>query len=110
QALALVAGLPDDLSRLLRAARRGRLELHVDVTQLRRFGNQLDRALNRLVIRLVISALIIGSSIVMTVSAGPTLLGLTIFGLAGFAGAVAGSRWLFASRWKSNRRDRATDG
>lgn len=109
QALALVAGLPDDLSRLLRAARRGRLELHVDVTQLRRFGNQLDRAINRLVIGLVISALIIGSSIVMTVSGGPTLLGLPIFGLAGFAGAVAGSLWLFASLWKSNRRDRDTD-
>src|SRR5690606_14559903 len=109
QALALVAGLPDDLSRLLRAARRGKLELHVDVTQLRRFGNQLDRAINRLVVGLVIAALIIGSSIVMTVPGGPTLFGLPVFGLAGFAGAVAGSLWLFASLWRSERRDRDTD-
>lgn len=109
QALALAAGLPADLSRLLRAARRGRLELHVDLVQLRRFGNQLDRAINRLVVGLVIAALIIGSSIVMTVPGGPTLFGLPIFGLAGFLGAVAGSAWLFTSLWKSNRRDRDTD-
>lgn len=109
QALALAAGLPDDLSRLLRAARRGRLELHVDLMQLRRFGNQLDRAINRLVVGLVVAALIIGSSIVMTVPGGPTLLGLPLFGLAGFIGAVAGSLWLFGSLWKSHRRDRDTD-
>ena len=109
QALALAAGLPEDLSRLLRVARRGRLEFHVDLVQLRRFGNQLDQAINRLVVGLVIAALIIGSSIVMTVSGGPTLFGLPIFGLAGFVGAVAGSLWLFASLWKSSRRDRDPD-
>jgi len=109
QALALAAGLPESLSRLLRTARRGRLEFHVDLIQLRRFGTRLDRAINRLVVGLVISALIIGSSIVMTVPGGPTLLGLPIFGLAGFAGAVAGSLWLFVSLWKSNRRDRDAD-
>ncbi|MEB2318303.1 MAG: AarF/UbiB family protein [Pseudomonadota bacterium] len=109
QALALAAGLPEDLSRLLRVARRGRLEFHVDLVQLRRFGNQLDQAINRLVVGLVIAALIIGSSIVMTVSGGPTLFGLPIFGLAGFVGAVAGSLWLFASLWKSSRRDRDAD-
>ena len=101
EALSLVAGLPQDISRLLRAARRGRLEIHIDVTHLKRVGNQLDSAANRLVIGIVIAALIIGSSIVMTVPGGPTLLGQPFFGLLGFAGAVIGSIWLLLSIWRS---------
>jgi ubiquinone biosynthesis protein len=101
EALSLVAGLPQDLSRLLRAARRGRLEIHIDVMHLKRVGNQLDSAANRLVVGIVVAALIIGSSIVMTVPGGPTLLGLPFFGLLGFAGAVIGSIWLLLSIWRS---------
>jgi ubiquinone biosynthesis protein len=104
--LALIADLPHDLSRLLRAARRGRLEIHIDVTHLKRVGNQLDGAANRLVIGIVVAAIIIGSSIVMTVSGGPTLFGLPTFGLLGFLGAAAGGVWLLLSIWKSNRADR----
>jgi len=104
-AVRLIAGLPQDLARLLRAARRGRLEVHIDVVNLQRVANQLDRAINRLVLGVVIAALIIGSSIVMTVSGGPTLLGLPFFGLLGFLGALAGGLWLFFSFWRSNRRD-----
>ena len=106
EALALLADLPHDLSRLLRAARRGRLELNIDVTHLKRVGDQLDRAANRLVVGIVVAALIIGSSIVMTVSGGPTLLGLPFFGLLGFLGAVAGGVWLLLSISKSGRADR----
>jgi ubiquinone biosynthesis protein len=50
---------------------------------------------------LIISALIVGSSIVMTVEGGPTLFGLPFFGLAGFLGAVAGGAWLLLSIFRS---------
>jgi len=99
----LLAGLPQDISRLLRAARRGRLEVHIDVTHLRRVGDQLDNAANRLVIGIVVAALIVGSSIVMTVSGGPTLLGLPVFGFLGFLGATVGSLWLLLSILRSGR-------
>ncbi len=104
--LSLIADLPHDISRLLRAARRGRLEIHIDVTHLKHVGNQLDRAVNRLVVGIVVAAIIIGSSIVMTVAGGPTLLGLPTFGLIGFLGAAAGGVWLLLSIGKSNRADR----
>ncbi len=106
EALALIADLPHDLSQLLRAARRGRLEIHIDVTHLKRVGNQLDSAANRLVVGIVVAALIIGSAIIMTVPGGPSLLGLPFFGLLGFLGAVAGGVWLLLSIWKSSRADR----
>jgi len=104
--LGLLSGLPQDLSRLLRAARKGRLDIHIDVLDLRRIGNQLDLAANRLVVGIVIAALIIGSAIVMTVPGGPSWLGLPVFGLLGFLGAGLGSIWLILSIWASNRRDR----
>jgi ubiquinone biosynthesis protein len=106
EALALFSDLPHDLSRLMRAARRGRLEIHIDVTHLKHVGNQLDGAANRLVIGIVVAAIIVGSSIVMTVSGGPTLLGLPLFGLIGYLGAAAGGVWLLLSIWKSGRADR----
>jgi ubiquinone biosynthesis protein len=99
--LSLIADLPQDVSRLLRAARRGRLEIHIDVTHLKHVGNQLDKAANRLVIGLVIAALIIGSSIVMTVESAPRFLGVM-----GFIVACIGTAWLLLSIIKSNREDR----
>lgn len=105
EALSLVAGLPQDISRLLRAARRGRLEIHIDVTHLKRVGNQLDNAASRLTVGIVVAALIIGSSIVMTVPGGPTWLGLPFFGLLGFVGAVIGSIWLLLSIWRSGGKE-----
>jgi ubiquinone biosynthesis protein len=53
----------------------------------------------------VTAALIVGSSIVMTIEGGPTLLGLPVFGLLGFLGAVAGGAWLLYSIWRSGRGD-----
>lgn len=104
--LAMISGLPHDLSKLLRTARRGRLEIHIDVTHLKHVGNQLDGAANRMVVGIVVASLIIGSSIVMTVPGGPTLLGLPTFGLLGFLGAGSGGVWLLLSILKSNRADR----
>jgi len=104
--LSLISDIPHDLSRLLHAARRGRLQIHIDVPHLKHVGNQIDGAANRLVVGIVVAAIIIGSSIVMTVPGGPTLLGLPTFGLLGFLGAAAGGVWLLLSIWKSNRADR----
>ena len=104
--LSMISDIPHDLSRLLRAARRGRLQIHIDVPHLKHVGNQIDGAANRLVVGIVVAAIIIGSSIVMTVPGGPTLLGLPVFGLLGYLGAAAGGVWLLLSIWKSNRADR----
>lgn len=99
----LLTGLPQDLRQLLRSARSGKFQLHIDVTRLKTFGNQLDRAASRMAVGNVTAALIIGSSIVMTVKGGPTLFGLPLFGLLGFTGAVMGAIWLLFSVWRSGK-------
>jgi len=101
--LDILTGLPQDLRQLLRSARSGRLQVNVDVTRLQRFGSQLDRAASRLTMGVVIAALIIGSSIVMSVERGPVLLGLPLFGLLGFIGAAIAGIWLLISIRRSGR-------
>jgi ubiquinone biosynthesis protein len=101
--VAALGGLPRDLVRLLRQARRGRLRVEFDLKRLDHFGHQLDRSTNRLTVGVVTAALIIGSSIVMTVRGGPELLGLPLFGLLGFLLATANSIWLVWSIWRANR-------
>lgn len=108
--LAVAEQLPHDVSRLLRNARRGRLQVGIEITHLKRVGDQIDRAANRLTMALVIAALIIGSSIVMTVQGGPTLFGLPAFGFLGFASAFVGGLWLVRAIWRSSRgRDLSED-
>lgn len=99
----LLAAVPDDLARLLRHVRHGGVQIHIDVKHLDRVGDQLDRAASRLTVGLVVAALIVGSSIVMTVRGGPVLFGLPAFGLIGFVGACAGALWLLRSISRSGR-------
>jgi len=99
RALALVAGLPQDLRQLLRSARRGKLHVEVDVLPLKQFGERLDNAASRLALAIVTAALIIGSAIVMTAERESAL------GLLGFIAAVIGGLWVLFSIWRGGGRN-----
>ncbi len=96
----LLAGLPHDLARLLRIARRGSLKLEVDVPPLKAFGDQLDRAASRLTMGIVTAALIVGSSIALTVNRSDSV---SLIGLLGFVGAMLGGLWVLVSVWRGGR-------
>lgn len=97
----VLSTLPHDLRALLRSVRGGQFRHHIDIGHLREFGQQIDHSANRLTVGVVLAALIVGSSITMTVKGGPTLLGLPFFGLLGFVGAVVAAVWLLVSIWRS---------
>jgi len=99
-----MAGLPQDLRQLLRAARRGKLQMQVELLPLKQFGDQIDRATSRLAISIVIAALIVGSAIVFTVERHTLLPGGISFGLLSFIGAIVGGIWLLFSIWRSGRK------
>jgi ubiquinone biosynthesis protein len=105
RALGLLQRLPQDLADAVRRVRRGRMHLGIELAHLKRVGDQIDRAASRVAMALVIAALIIGSSIVMTVSGGPTLFGLPAFGFLGFCGAVVGGLWLVRSIRRGGRHE-----
>lgn len=96
-----VAQLPHDLKRAARALRGDRMHLNLRLDHLDRFSAQLDHSANRLTMGIVVAALVIGSSITMTVGGGPELFGLPAFGLLGFVGAVLAGAWLLLSIWRS---------
>jgi ubiquinone biosynthesis protein len=101
--LSSLGGLPGDVVRLVRDARRGRMKIEFDLKRLDHFGHQIDRSASRLTVGVVTAALIVGSSIVMTVRGGPELLGLPLFGLLGFLVATLNSLWLVLSIWRAGR-------
>jgi ubiquinone biosynthesis protein len=106
EAMNLMTGLPGDLRRLLRAARKGAISLNVDVVHLDRASERIDSSASRLTIGIVTAALIIGSSIVMTVveEPGGSWFGPRFLGVLGFIGALAGGLWLMVSIWRAGKK------
>ncbi|HQN65489.1 MAG TPA: AarF/UbiB family protein [Methylophilus sp.] len=98
-----VTGLPKDVSQVLREAARGRLRVNFDLKRLDHFGHQIGHSANRLTMAIIAAALIVGSSIVMTVKGGPTLFGLPVFGLLGFFLAFIIGLMLMISAWRAER-------
>ncbi|WP_159878388.1 ABC1 kinase family protein [Aquitalea denitrificans] len=103
ETLGMLTGLPRDILRLSKDIRQGKFRINLDLQRLDSFGKQLDRSTNRLTMAIVTGCLIIGSSIVMTVNAGPKLFGLPFFGFIGFMIALFNSVWLIWSIWRSGK-------
>lgn len=97
-ALRLIAfGLPDALARALRQLQKGEVVLRVRHDKLDDLERHLDRASNRLSFSLLIAAIVIASSIVMTAHLEPHYEGLPILGLIGYGiAAVLGLWWAIA--------------
>ena len=103
----LLASMPRDLARLVRDARHGRVRIDLDLKRLDDFGNRIHSAVDRATIGIMTASLVIGSSIVMTISGGPSVFGvslLTYCGLIGYLVAFVNSLWIILSIWRSGRR------
>jgi ubiquinone biosynthesis protein len=106
QLVNLMSGVPRDLGRLLRDARRGRMRVELDLKRLDTFGKQIDRSLSRATMGIMTASIVIGSSIVMTVQGGPQIFGmpvLTILGLLGYTVAFFNSLWVIIGIWRSGK-------
>ncbi len=104
--LGMVGSVPRDLGRLVKDARRGRMRVDLDLKRLDTFGRKLDSTLDRVTIGIMTASLVIGSSIVMTVTSGPQFFGIpvfTILGLLGYLLAFFNSVWIIVSIWRSRR-------
>ena len=99
----IMTGLPRDLAKFFKELRRGRVRLDIDVKRLDHFGQQLDRSANRITLGIMTAALIIGSSIVMTITVGPKIFGMPVLGFLGFVIAVFNSFWIIFSIWRSGK-------
>jgi ubiquinone biosynthesis protein len=73
------------------------------VAQIDRFGNELNRAANRLTIGLITSACILGAAIIAATADRNGSSGMTWLGLYILAGAGIGGLWVLISIWRSGR-------
>jgi ubiquinone biosynthesis protein len=102
----LLGSVPRDLARLVTDARRGKMRVDLDLKRLDSFGQRLDETIDRITIGIMTAALVIGSSIVMTVQSGPKLFGvpiMTVLGSIGYLVAFFNSVWIILSIWRSGR-------
>ena len=96
--LQMAESLPQDFFRLTRMLQKGKFGITLDLKQSDRISHQLDSAANRLTMGIVTAALIIGSSIVMSIDTGPKFIGFV-----GYLIAFANSLWIIWSVWRSGK-------
>lgn len=96
----LMFGFPKDFWDLVKVMRNGKFRFHMEFEEMEHFLDRLDKSITRVTMGIVIGALIMGSSIVMSVAGGQIPIGLEYFSMLGFSGAVLGGIWLLYSMWR----------
>jgi len=96
----VLTGLPKDTHDLVKTLQSGQFRFHMDVEQAEHYLDRVDKSVSRLIMGIVIAALIMGSSIVMTVSGSDIPFGLSVFAMLGFSGAVIGALYLLYINWR----------
>ena len=95
--------LPRDLKELLTRVSRNKFKIDLEHRGLDRFIQELDKSMNRLSSSMIISALLIGSSIVMQTDKGPQLFGFPFLAFLGYTSAVIIGLWWVIAIIRSGR-------
>ncbi|MHC0054999.1 ABC1 kinase family protein [Actibacterium sp. D379-3] len=103
EGIELATTLPRDIRNLIEITQNGQLKFGIEVKQMDHFLDRLDKSITRVTIGIVIAALTMGSSIVMTASGGEPPVALSVFSMLGFFGAVVGGAWLLFSIWRGQK-------
>ena len=98
-----VQDLPDSLGKWLRRVRRQGLEIRLRHHGLQDLEQHLDRSSNRVSVALLALGLYIGSALLMTLDAGPRLVGLPLPALIGQGLALWVTLWLLIAISRSGR-------
>ena len=95
EAFQLIQDLPRDSIAIMRQARKGKFVLGFDIQRLDKIVSTYRRESHKLSVSLIISALIVGASLLLSFKVPPQLFGVSIPGMGGIAGAVLLGLWLF---------------
>ena len=76
--------IPKDVSDIMKKVKAGTLKIEFEHIGLSRFITEMDKSSNRVSFSLVISALIIGSSLIIMANKGPLVYGFPVLGILGF--------------------------
>ncbi|MEW5804143.1 MAG: AarF/ABC1/UbiB kinase family protein [bacterium] len=99
----LIRPLPRQLRTLIQKLIDGKLEIEFVHLGLENLIHEIDRSSNRISFGLIISALIIGSSIVLHTQIGPVFFGFPVVGIIGYLFAGVMGIWLVISILRSGK-------
>jgi len=93
----LTRNLPRDLKEIVNSLNRNKLKIDLEHRGLDYFVRELDKSINRLSCSLIITALVVGSSIIMQTDKGPLMFGFPMFAFLGYTIAgLIGLWWVIA--------------
>lgn len=95
--------IPIRFLELINSTIAGKLKIQLEHTGLEASMGELNKMVNRLIFALIVSALIIGSSLVIKMNVGPEILGFSQIGVIGFVGAALLGIWLIISILRSDK-------
>jgi len=95
ESLQLLKEVPRDSIAIIRQARKGKFVLGFDVQKLEKIIGSYSRESHKLSVSIIISALIIASSLLLSFKVSPQVFGISILGMSTFACAVLLGLWLF---------------
>ncbi len=99
----MLISTPRQMNRLLGKALKNDISIKVDPLGIDRLIKDIDRSSNRLAFSVIVAAIIIGSSLLITSGIGTTIFGMPAIGATGFFIAFLLGLWLLISILKSGR-------
>lgn len=89
--------IPRQLLHILSKLERGELGLHFHLEKLERLVNTLENSSNRLTTGIIVAALLVGSSMIITTGVGPFIFGFPALGVVGYLISAALGLWLIVT-------------
>lgn len=97
------ASIPSKLVRTLNNINEGRFKIQMEHKNLDNSVHELNKMVNRLVFAMIVSALVMGSSLILNSNIGPKIYNISIIGLTGFICAAFMGLYLLISILKSGK-------
>lgn len=97
------ASIPSKLVRTLNNINEGRFKIQMEHKNLDNSVHELNKMVNRLVFAMIVSALVMGSSLILNSNIGPKIYNISIIGLTGFICAAFIGLYLLISILKSGK-------
>jgi ubiquinone biosynthesis protein len=93
----LQRSIPASLSNIVQKMEQGKLTIRFEHKNLTEFKNSLESSFNRLTLGVVLSALIIGSSMIITTGVSPFIFGYPALGIIGYIVSGVIALWLIVT-------------
>lgn len=99
----LAGGFPNRVTRIMDKMDRGELHIRFEHENLGSLRKTLDNSSNRLTLGIIIGAMIIGSSMIITTGIGPLLFGFPLLGVLGYTVSAVLGLWLVFNILRSRK-------